>query len=844
MFRFSLLSFLFVVSFFSHSQSSLQYYLPGDVQYNQEILKPKDFLGFEVGEQHASPYEVMAYFKELAKQSDRFKVEIYGRSYESKELVLATISSPSNLENIEKLRIEHLEISNPEKSVNLDLKSMPLVVWMGFSVHGNEASAINASILTAYHLAAAQGPEIDKLLENTIVLLDPCINPDGATRFSTWVNSNKSENLVSDPNNREFRETWPGGRTNHYWFDMNRDWLYQQLPESKGRLEKFYAWRPNILNDHHEMGTNSTFFFQPGIPERTHPLTPTKNIELTAKIGTYHAAALDKIGSAYYTKENYDDFYYGKGSTLPDINGCIGILYEQASSRGHLQESINGLVRFPFTIKNQFVTTLSTLKAGVELREELLQYQRDFYKEKYTGNVKAYIFGNSVDPISTWEMVNMLKRNQIKVYALDKGEKLNGQTFEKGKSFIVPADQAQHRLIESMFERRTTFKDSAFYDISAWTTPLCMNVPFAESNANLTLGDEVLDNSFPEGKVFGESALLYVFEWKSYFAPRAAYELLDEGYRLKYASEPFTVILEGKEKVFGYGTVQVLVENKNAKPLLEKLAKRDGVTFFAQNTGLTQKGINLGSEKFRVVNKPKVLMLTGDGVDANDAGEVWHLLDQRVNIPLTLCDVSRVKSIDLSEYSHLVLNNGSYSELSAEQVKNFVSKGGTLITLGAANLWASNNKIGNFSLKTNPVANTQGQKLAFADQAKINGALETAGSIFETKIDLSHPICYGYEQTYLPVFKVNNWVFEDTKNAFDTPLIFTQSPLIAGYVHPQNLERIKNSPAVVAQRFGRGQIVAFSDNPNFRAFWYGTNKLFLNAIFFGKSISGGRFGEE
>jgi hypothetical protein len=842
--NFFLTLLLAILASSAFSQVTLEYYLPAGQTYDPKIPKPKDFLGYEVGEMHATPYEVMAYFRELARHSNRFKVETYGRTYENRELMLITVSTPENIGKLDQIKSEHVKLTHPDQSKNLKIKDMPVVVWMGYSVHGNEASAINASIVAGYHLAAAQGAEIDALLKDAVILIDPCLNPDGATRFSTWVNSNKSENLVSDGNSREFRETWPNGRTNHYWFDLNRDWLYQQLPESRGRLVKFYEWRPNILTDHHEMGTNSTFFFQPGIPSRNHPLTPKSNFDLTSKIGTYHAKALDAIGSAYYTKENYDDFYYGKGSTLPDVNGSIGILFEQASSRGHLQESINGPLSFPFTIKNQFVTTLSTLKAGKELREELLAHQRDFYSEKSTDEVKAYVFGGSHDKVSTWEMVNMLKRNQIEIYKINKNETVNNVAFTKDDAYVIPMNQPQHRLIKSMFEKRINFQDSAFYDVSAWTTPLTMNVPYAEAKATVSLGQEVKANPFPEGKIIGSSPISYLYEWDSYFAPRATYELLNKGFTLKYASEPFTMEVEGKEKDFTYGTIQVFANGNDTQKTLQELAKRDGVTFIAQTTGLTSKGINLGSEKFRVLGLPKVLMITGDGVDANDAGEVWHLLDQRVNIPLTLADIPQVNRMDLSKYTHIVLNQGRYSELSGEKLKSYTEAGGTLIALGEGAVWASRNKIGTASFKASASPENKGKKLPYAEQTQINGALSTAGTIFETRIDVSHPLCYGYKQEFLPVFKVNNIVFEDTQNAFNTPLMFTEKPLMAGYVHPKNLERIKKSPAAVAQRVGAGQIVSFSDNPNFRAFWYGTNKLFLNAIFFGKSIGGGRFGEE
>lgn len=833
--------FIFV-QMWAVGQVSDSYYLPQNVTYNPNIPTPQKFLGYQVGEQHVTPFEQYAYMRELARLSpDRIKVETYARTFENKELLLLTVTSPQNHARLNDIKAEHQKLVNPSQSESLDINKMPIVVWMGYSVHGNEASGTNSNLMTAYYLAAAQGASVDSLLNEAVILIDPCINPDGGNRFSTWVNVNKSTTLVSDASSREFTEVWPGGRTNHYWFDLNRDWLYQQMPESKGRLVKFYEWRPNILTDHHEMGSNSSFFFQPGVPSRTHPLTPKRNIELTAKIGKFHAAGLDKISSAYYTQENYDDFYYGKGSTLPDVNGSIGILFEQASSRGHLQETTNGVMSFAFTIRNQVSATFSTLKAAREMRVELLEHMRSFYKEASTDAVKAYVFGGSNDAVKTWEMVNMLRRNQIDVYRLNKNESIDNQNFTKENSFAVPLNQAQHRLIKSMFEKRTTFEDSLFYDISSWALPYCMNVPTVEAKTAISLGEKVEKNDFPKGKVVGKSTYAYLFEWNSYFAPRAAYELLKKGYTLKVGVEPLTMSIEGKDKTFDFGTIQIFCNGNDPADLLAKLAERDGVDFYATPTGLSPQGIDLGSEKFRKLRQPKVLMLTGTGVNANDAGETWHLLDQRVNIPLTFFDIETANRASLDKYTHLVLVGGNYNSLSDEKVKRFVQGGGVLVAMTDAVEWVANKKIANVSVKEKP-DNNANEKRPYYLQDRYSGAMETAGTIFEAKIDRTHPMCFGYQQDKVALFKDNNIFMEDTKNPYNTPLIFTQNPLLAGYVHPKNEKLIKNSPAVITQNIGSGKVILMSENPNFRAFWYGTNKLFLNAIFFGNIIGSGRFG--
>jgi hypothetical protein len=362
---------------------SLDYFLPNNISYNSEIPTPASVIGHELGDWHITHDKLLQYMYRLAESSDRISIENRGETFEGRPLILLYITAPKNQKNLQEIRKKHISLT--EKGAdNIEVSNLPIIVYQGFSIHGNEPSGSNAALAVAYYLAAAQGPEIELLLNKSVILFDPSYNPDGLQRFAYWANMHKGKNINPDPNDREYNEIWPGGRTNHYWFDMNRDWLPVQLPESQARIKTFHDWYPNILTDHHEMGTNSTFFFQPGIPSRTNPLTPNKNQELTGEIGKYHAKDLNKIGSLYYSKESFDDFYYGKGSTFPDINGGIGILFEQASSRGHAQESENGVLTFPFTIRNQFTAALSTLEAAIEMREEILNYQKTFYINNYS----------------------------------------------------------------------------------------------------------------------------------------------------------------------------------------------------------------------------------------------------------------------------------------------------------------------------------------------------------------------------------------------------------------------------------------------------------------------------
>lgn len=829
------------------AQVDLSYYLPEGYTYNPSIPTPASVLGYQVGEWHVSHDQVVMYMKALAAASDRIQIEEYGRTYEKRPLLLLTITAPSNFSRLDEIKSQRNNLRDPQASVSME--SMPIVMYMGHSVHGNEPSGVNASLLSAYHFAAAN--EIAEDLENIVILFDPAINPDGINRFASWVNSHKSYHMNGDPNNRELNEAWPRGRTNHYWFDLNRDWLPVQHPESRGRIEKIQEWKPNLVLDFHEMGTNSTFFFQPGVPSRNHPLTPKKNFELTEKIATYHAKHLDKIGSLYYTQESFDDFYFGKGSTYPDIQGAVGILFEQASSRGHLQESQHGLLTFPFTIRNQFTTALSSFEAARDMRVEMNQYMQDFYKEAMTeANAdpnSAYIFGSKEDAARVFHLADIIQHHDIRLFKLKQDVTLNGVEFRANNSFIVPLNQPQYRLIKGMFETRTEFQDSLFYDVSAWTFPMAFNVDYLALNSkilNLAEVEEVKGPlAKPEGSVIGaEGAYSYAFEWKEYYAPKAAYKLLNKGYLVRVSHEPFQTA-SGQQ--FSRGTIlvtkgQSTESDQEFYQSLQQAAKESGVTVHALSTGYTS-GVNLGSPGIQVLEKPSIALLVEGGVYSNEAGEIWHLLDQRFEMPATLLPLDQVSRVDLSRYNVLIMPNGNYTQLGkqgASKLESWVRGGGTLLARGSAMSWLAQNELANFAFKTETEADSAIQK-NYARFAQDQGSKVTGGAIFNVRLDISHPIGYGYTQPTLTTFRAGNQFLQPASNPYANPLIYTDAPLAAGYVYPFNLEQIKNSGAIQVAGLGSGKIIGYVDNPNFRAFWFGTNKLFMNGIFFGQTIDAG-----
>ena len=833
--RYLLLFFigLYLNIYSQNSTVDLNYYFSNQENiFNESIPTPESVIGHQVGKWHVTHDKLIQYMQVLAKSSDRITIENRGFTYEDRPLILLTITSKENHQNIDKIKKEHKEISDGNKMD--DYKDLPVIIYQGFSIHGNEASGSNASLLLAYYLAASKSDFVNDLLENSVILLDPSFNPDGLQRFAYWANTNRNMNLNPDPNDREYNEVWPGGRTNHYWFDMNRDWLPVQLPESRARIKSYNEWLPNILTDHHEMGTNATFFFQPGIPSRTHPLTPMLNQELTKRIADFHVKEFNAIGSLYYSEESFDDFYYGKGSTFPDINGGVGILFEQASSRGHIQESANGILTFPFTIKNQFTAAISTLKAGLSLREDLIEYQFNFYKDSREESSKlknkGIIFGDSKDRGKTMYLAEILDRHEIEFYHINKDLKHKGKLYKKNNAFIIPRNQKKSKLINAMFESRTKFKDSLFYDVSAWTLPLAFNLDY-DMNIDMNNAGEVGDYKILNQKIGGvtkKTNYAYLMEWHEYNTPNVLDDILSNNMIAKVALKKFKI--EGK--TFDYGTILIPVFNKeieNTYKFLDKIAKDNDITIHGVDTGMSE-GIDLGSNNFRRINKKKIALLVGDGISAYDAGEIWHLFDTRYNINVTKLDVRNLSSADISKYTTIIMPNSKGLNIkNSSKIKKWIEDGGTLVAYKNSIKWIERNELVKYNFKE---TDRTAENINFEEKRNYFGAQAIGGAIFNAKIDRTHPINFGFKNSSISLFRNSTIFIEADKDSYNNPIIYSDSPLLSGYISKENLDNLKSTVPLKIDKVNKGRIISITDNTNFRAFWYGTNKLLVNAIYF------------
>jgi hypothetical protein len=848
----------------------LDYYLGADETYDQRVPTPEAFFGFEVGEWHLRPDQIENYLRAVAEAApDRARLEVFGHTHELRALMQLIVASPERLADLETARKQHLASIVAKKLLREDLAKMPAVVNLGYSIHGNEPSGANAAVLAAYWLVASESAAAQQARRELVVLVDPMFNPDGIARFAHWANTHRGVNLVADNYHREHREPWPSGRTNHYWFDLNRDWFPLVHPESQARVKRFHEWKPNIMNDHHEMGTDKTYFFQPGAPLRNNPSTPARVFEMQARLAEFHAEALDKKGSFYYTAEGYDDFYPGKGSVYPDLNGGMGILYEQASSRGGVQATDFGDLTFAFTIRNQVITSLSTILGAVAMRTDLLEYQREFFRSASEfaeeSGVGGWVFDPTGDPAKAWELRSMLAHHQIEVRTLKRDVTYEDRLFEAGEAWVVPAAQAQSRLVAELFTDRTEFESEAFYDISAWSVARAFNLPFAKlsqqawGGRNGLAGDVVPLGSRPTGRVIGQRShvVAYVVPAKGADVPRVLGRLGRAGVGAQVMTKAIGIAPAGSTEMmtFEAGSVVIPVGRQWERAALieavvDDIIAHDAVEIVALAGGLTPVGNDMGSPSWITTTKGRVAVLIAGGLSAYDAGEIWHTLDTRWNLPVVLLEVADVTRADLSGYDAIIVVDGTYSSLSddaAASLKSWTQAGGSLIVFNRAAKWAAE-KLGVKielvdDLKSGAKAKGHEKAVAevierqpFGDSDDIERAKRIPGSIFVAEADLTHPLNYGLDEPLVPVFRRGTLAMKPSKSPYNTPLIYAENPLLAGYAPADQVQRIANQAAALVEPLGKGRVVAMSDNPVFRGYWFGGMRLLSNAIFFGPAM--------
>ena len=849
-FRFSrLLPVLLLATLISLSPAYAQnsYYFPAAQQFDAKVPSPQQFLGYEIGSHYTRHDQLVAYFNELARVSDKVKVEVIGQSYEQRPLLLVTITSPRNHARSAEIAAQRQALIDPAQP--LPGADAPAVAWLGYSVHGNETSSGEAAMLTAYYLAANQDAETARWLDHAVVVIDPAQNPDGRDRAANWHNAWGSQPPSADPADKEHVEPFPSGRVNHYFTDLNRDWLALSQTDSWPKVAAFHRWYPNIQIDFHEMGKDSTYYFEPSPKSMESPLLPKSSYEANKWLARFHAQALDALGSLYYTGENFDNFSPVYGSTYPDFHGAVGVTVEQASSRGRVQESVNGLLTFPFTIRNQVATGLGTLRGAVTERDGLLKLQKDFFQSalKQAGQqpVKAFVFGDAHDPGLTARLLDLLLQHQITVEALSTAVTVEGQRFAPGSAYVVPTAQPQFRLVHSIFADTPPIKGDVFYGSTSYAIAPAYGVAFAGSRSRIGGGQRVAAVAPAQGGVVGgQAGYAYVLDWRDYNASRALYALQARGLLTRAAFQPFTAATADGEQAFARGSVVIPVAGQ---PLagaallaaVDEAARAAGVRVQALASGQSRSGIDLGSDSVKALRKPAVALVMGEGVSATEIGSAWFVLDQQVQLPASKLDPAQLGKVELDRYTTIVLAGGTYTGVDAAAVaalKRWINAGGSLVTYGTAARWAIEQKLADEVLGEDE-KEPDAARRAFGDQRDIAAIERVSGNILSAQVDTSHPLGFGLPRTQLAINKENGIRFKPSRNPFSTVVRVDETPRVNGYLSETNRNRVAGAAWLLVSPQGQGNVVLFADDPAHRKYWHGTERLLLNAIFFGNQLN-------
>ncbi|ALM06659.1 zinc carboxypeptidase [Sediminicola sp. YIK13] len=795
---------------------------------SQEIKSPSEFLGYELGTQFTRHHEVVDYYEYLAEAAaDRVQLTTYGKTNERRPLILAYVSSATNIKNIESIREDHL------KSTTGTGNSSKAIVWLSYNVHGNESVSTEASMQTIYELLTNKAD----YLENTVVIIDPCINPDGRDRYVNWYNENKNTPNNVDPNSKEHREGWLSGRANHYMFDLNRDWAWLTQVESQQRLKMYNQWLPHVHVDFHEQGVNNPYYFAPAA-EPFHEVITDFQRDFQVTIGKNHAKYFDAKGWFYFTKEVFDLLYPSYGDTYPMYNGSIGMTYEQGGSGRAGLGIITGIgdtLTLKDRIDHHFTTGISTVEVAAGNSKKLNDEFRKFYQPK-NYKYKSYVLNGDADKIRA--LTTLLDQHQI-VYGSGNGSSVKGFDYASGKSgssktssnsLVISTNQTKGTLVKVLFEPNAKLSDSLTYDITAWSLPYAYGLDAIASES--LVGNSSYATEKNTDTPLDPQAYAYITDWNSMDDARFLAELLKEGVRVRYTDKPFT--LSGKK--YDRGSLIITnADNKNKKDflqLLEASARNNNKSLTATTTGFVDGGKDFGSSSVQMVSDTKIAVLSGEPTSTLQFGEIWHFFEQQLKYPVSILDSDYWKQVDLSKYDVLVLPNGwygsSFNDGQLQRLKDWVKSGGKLIAMGGAIKGIDGeNGFGIKARESKKDTTLSLESYDVSERESIKNAI--TGAIFKTNVDTTHPLAYGYKDTYFSL-KLGDDAYEYLDKGTVVHLDKATMP-VAGFAGSEAQKKIGKTLIFGVENYGRGQVVYMVDNPLFRGFWENGKLFFVNALF-------------
>lgn len=811
-----------------------------NIIFAQEFKSPAEFLGYRLGEKFTPHYKIVNYFTYAANSvSGKMLLEQYGETYEGRPLLAAIISSEQNIRNIAEIQKNNLRLSGLLNDKPADV-NMPTVVWLSYNVHGNEASSSEVAMKMLYELTSGKNSSLNEQLKNVVVIIDPCLNPDGRDRYVNWYNGVTGNNANADVQAREHNEPWPGGRTNHYYFDLNRDWAWQSQQETQARIKLYNKWMPEIHVDFHEQYYYNPYYFAPAAEPMHEAITPFQR-SFQIEIGKNHAKYFDANGWLYFTKEYFDLFYPSYGDTYPIFNGAIGMTYEQA---GHgmagLAINNNGdTLKLTDRIAHHFTTGISTIEVAsknyVRLNSEFKKYFDDAVS-KGSGEFKAYVI-KGTNTKKLLPLKQLLGNNNIKYSYAGKRTSAKGYNYfsKNNENFnieesdiIINSQQTKAELLRVLFEPQSKLSDSATYDITAWAIPFAfgLNTYGLKENIQSTANYNIADQTVPK------DAYAYIIEYNSFEDGKLLASLLKNDFNVRVANGPFT--MNGKN--FNPGTLIILKStNRDKIDILLKLALEHKSVITPVNSGFMEKGFDFGSDKVQLLKKPKIAMVVHDQTDENKVGEVWHLFDRQLDYPLTLIDKS-FSSIDFNKYDVVILPSGYYSTLSDKNantdLKSWIKKGGVLIAMDYAVKQLADGEWGIEEKKDDEDSSKDDYSLIkkYADREREAISDYSPGSIYKVQIDNTHPLGYGYPEYYYTL-KLNPSLFNFLKDGWNVGYIKKDSH-VAGFVGNRLTKKINDILIFGEQPYGRGKIIYLAEDPLFRSFWENGKLIFANAVFF------------
>lgn len=819
-----------------------------------QIKSPEQFLGYKIGTRFTRHDKIVEYFKYIAEASPAtVKLQQYGETNEHRPLYLAFISTTDNINNLENIRQNNMRLAHLAKDKMMPTEETPALVWLSYNVHGNEAASSEASMLTLFELVDPANNKTKEWLKNTVVIIDPCLNPDGRDRYVNWYNSMVGSNYNPDNIAREHREPWPGGRSNHYNFDLNRDWAWQTQKESRERVAQYNKWLPQVHVDFHEQGYNDPYYFAPAAKPYHEVLTKWQR-DFQVTIGKNHAKYFDKNGWLYFTNIRFDLFYPSYGDTYPLYNGSIGMTYEQGGIGAglgiitHEDDTLTLVDR----VQHHFTTSLSTVEIASQNASKLVQEFHTYFNNAVSGSVgeyKTYVIKNKPeDAERIHSLIQLLDKNGIQ-YGTGSGsgkgynyqnKKEEAFTFSKG-DMLVSAAQPKAALVKVLFEPQSKLEDSATYDITAWSLPYVYGVEAYATKQMISAGPGTIVPDFvnnPSADAYG-----YVIRWQGVSSAKAVAQLLEKGIKMRFSEEAFQV----SEQDFGRGSV-IITKKGNAAfgndlwKTVSDICNENSIQINAVTTGMVNKGFDFGSDLIHALKAPKVAMLTGEGVTSTAAGDVWSFFDNELKYKITLINASDFSRIDWNNIDVLILPDGRYRFLndkeSEAQFQHWIENGGRVIALESAVAQLSKQDWSVIKSRTeakdeegdNKKKDEYAALLPFENRERGPLSSSTPGAIFKVDVDNTHPLMYGYPNYYYTL-KMDDAVYEFIKEDGWNAGVLKKENQLAGYVGYKLLPRLKDGLLFGVQDLGNGTVTYLSDNVLFRNFWENGKLMFCNAVF-------------